>query len=322
MVKLFVGNLAETVDSHRLKNLFIQFVAVQECDVLKNFAFVHVATEEDADIVIKNLDKTMLEGREIHIERSTSRLRKEPGMGDKCFTCGASDHKTPQCPQEQGRKKKRPNEIDENPAKRINNGTISTNPVPQTQCWGYKVPGDSDAELPCPTNPELKPLYDQYIDSRTRYHYFREKLSKELSLQPGGVVAPSAAAPVNLGRIDLTRTVQPAPMPAPVPVYNATPTFSSYPGAAPTAAPTFSSPYQPQPTASYPGVQPISAPSYPGAQNPAYSTPQPSYGYNNSPAQYNTPTTYQGPVNMYNSPISSYQRPQTASYSTPPSYMK
>lgn len=40
MVKLFVGNLAEGVDSSRLRNLFLQYVQVQECDVLKNFAFV------------------------------------------------------------------------------------------------------------------------------------------------------------------------------------------------------------------------------------------------------------------------------------------
>lgn len=41
MVKLFVGNLSDAVDSHRLKNLFLQYgFNVQECDVLKNFAFV------------------------------------------------------------------------------------------------------------------------------------------------------------------------------------------------------------------------------------------------------------------------------------------
>lgn len=40
MVKLFVGNLSDKVDSHRLRNLFLEFVNVQECDVLKNFAFV------------------------------------------------------------------------------------------------------------------------------------------------------------------------------------------------------------------------------------------------------------------------------------------
>ena len=40
MVKLFVGNLADAVDSHVLRELFSQFVDVLECDVLKNFAFV------------------------------------------------------------------------------------------------------------------------------------------------------------------------------------------------------------------------------------------------------------------------------------------
>jgi len=28
-------------------------------------------------------------------------------MSDKCFTCGATDHKTPNCPQEMNRRKKR-----------------------------------------------------------------------------------------------------------------------------------------------------------------------------------------------------------------------
>jgi hypothetical protein len=40
MVKLFVGNLSDSIDSHRLKNLFLQYTNVMECDVLKNFAFV------------------------------------------------------------------------------------------------------------------------------------------------------------------------------------------------------------------------------------------------------------------------------------------
>lgn len=30
--------------------------------------------------------------------RSTSKLRKEPGMDKRCYRCGAVDHKTPQCP--------------------------------------------------------------------------------------------------------------------------------------------------------------------------------------------------------------------------------
>ena len=40
MVKLFVGNLAEAVDSNQLRAIFSQYVDVLECDVLKNFAFL------------------------------------------------------------------------------------------------------------------------------------------------------------------------------------------------------------------------------------------------------------------------------------------
>uniref|UniRef100_A0AC34G4T9 RRM domain-containing protein n=1 Tax=Panagrolaimus sp. ES5 TaxID=591445 RepID=A0AC34G4T9_9BILA len=215
MVKLFVGNLAECVDSHRLKNLFLQHVNVQECDVLKNFAFVHVATEEDASIAIEKLDKSLLEGREIHIERSTSRLRKEPGMSDLCYTCGAGDHKTPQCPMEiaTGRRKNIKRAGDENDsvsaAKKPNTNLSST---PTTgSCWGYKLPTvvDNDPELAAPANPELKTLYDQYKDARSRYHYFRDRLQKELSLQVANGGAPAmGSGPV---RIDLTRVAPTQP---------------------------------------------------------------------------------------------------------------
>lgn len=40
MVKLFVGGLPDGVDSIRLRQLFSQFVIVNECDVIKDYAFV------------------------------------------------------------------------------------------------------------------------------------------------------------------------------------------------------------------------------------------------------------------------------------------
>lgn len=91
MVKLFVGNLAEGVNSDQLRKIFSQFAKVTECDVLKNFAFVvcefalyylglqHVETDEEAAEVVKRLDGYIVEGRPIHIEKSTSKLRKQPG---------------------------------------------------------------------------------------------------------------------------------------------------------------------------------------------------------------------------------------------------
>lgn len=120
--------------------------------------FQHVVTEDDADLVIGKLDKYNLDGREIHIERSTSRLRKEPGMGDKCYTCGATDHKTPNCPQEMSRRKKRGPEDDGGPIEKkpLLQTIAMPGPAPLSQ-WQQPKPsagGDAaDPELPCPTNP-------------------------------------------------------------------------------------------------------------------------------------------------------------------------
>ncbi|CAK5073295.1 unnamed protein product [Meloidogyne enterolobii] len=229
MVKLFIGNLPENIDSTRLRGLFSPHVRVQECDVLKNFAFVHVANENDADKAIKKFDKFRFMGRELHVERSTSRLRKQPGMSDKCFTCGAEEHKTSQCPGNPNRKrnmnsnngghksnkKPRPLMFDKPPLRQfprqpplnnLNFPPLQHNqqhfpplmhqqpPLPQQSlqqqqqsCWGYKMGsggGENDPELPCPHNPELQKLYEQYKDSRTRYFFYREQLLKELRLQP------------------------------------------------------------------------------------------------------------------------------------------
>ena len=51
-----------------------------------------MVSEEDADLAIQKFDKYRLEGKELHVQRSTSHLRKLPGMSDKCFTCGNEDH--------------------------------------------------------------------------------------------------------------------------------------------------------------------------------------------------------------------------------------
>jgi RNA recognition motif-containing protein len=224
LAKLFVGNLPENTDSSSLRALISTHVNVQECDVLRNFAFVHVANESDADEAIKKFNKYQFMGRELHVERSTSTLRKQPGMSDKCFTCGAVEHKTSQCPRNKNRKRnnmnnsndgggqrtfKKPRQLlfDQPPLRRYpqhmnlafpptaQNNQKYFHPLfqqppmlPQQQaCWGYKMGNgngiENDAELPCPYNPELQKLYEQYIDSRTRYFFYKEQLIKELRLQ-------------------------------------------------------------------------------------------------------------------------------------------
>ncbi|KAI1720529.1 RNA recognition motif domain-containing protein [Ditylenchus destructor] len=265
MVKLFVGNLANTVDSHRLRNLFLQYVQVQECDVVpnKNFAFVHVTNEQDADEVINKLEKYQLDGREIHIERSTSRLRREPGMSSKCFTCGAEDHKTTMCPQEPKTGNKRSAETEHEAAKRpkaasayqptIINSSISSSNSPTYFSAPSSLAEKIDDPDPILTpdliqNPELQVLYTQYLESRTRYHFFRDRLSKELKIQPEAVNTTAAplqnAAPIHLGRVNLTSLVNrqssassirtntsgsASPFPATSTVQPSNPTYSTLP---------------------------------------------------------------------------------------------
>ncbi|ETN75669.1 hypothetical protein NECAME_12217 [Necator americanus] len=67
MVKLFVGNLADTVDSTKLKQVFQQFTKVTECDVVKNYAFVHI-DDDDVQSIISRLNGYNLEGKAIHIQ--------------------------------------------------------------------------------------------------------------------------------------------------------------------------------------------------------------------------------------------------------------
>ena len=221
MVKLFVGGLPEGVDSIRLRQLFSQFVLVNECDVIKDYAFVHVADEEAARIAIEKLDGYILENKAINIRRSTSKLRREPGMDKRCYRCGSSEHKTPQCPQDPALK--RPNNstvVGGGPDQKrlaldplaaggspsytptikidLTGRNPEVTPAPTTAgSYSYSqsqtAPGqittqnsttsDTDAELPRPHDSDLIPLYEQYLDSRTKYFYFRERLMKEVKVR-------------------------------------------------------------------------------------------------------------------------------------------
>uniref|UniRef100_A0A1I7YTG4 RRM domain-containing protein n=1 Tax=Steinernema glaseri TaxID=37863 RepID=A0A1I7YTG4_9BILA len=304
MVKLFVGNLADSVDSFRLRNLFLEYVdAVQECDVLKNYAFVHVVSERDAETVISKLDRYNLEGKEIHIERSTSRLRKEPGMGDKCFTCGKSDHKTPNCPQEMERRMRMGDA--KPPMKRERTGSphdgppskITVNLCPPSNTYGYTPsngsvqgqvqssnPVDHDPELPRPADPDLQQIYQQYIEARQRYFYYRDRLGKELSLRPAG----GASQHTSMQPVGSSVNVAAAP---PVNYASAQQTYQPPSGTGYTPGAT-SHPYgggstyyqQQQPQQQAPPQQQQQP--YAPSATPAYAASAPSHPYQQAPQQH------------------------------------
>ncbi|CAG5929604.1 splicing factor 1 isoform 4-T4 [Menidia menidia] len=99
--KLHVGNIACTNQELRAK--FEEFGAVLECDIVKNYAFVHMERMEDAMEAINQMDNTAFKGKLMSVKLSTSRLRTAPGMGDRsgCYRCGQEGHWSKECPLDQ-----------------------------------------------------------------------------------------------------------------------------------------------------------------------------------------------------------------------------
>ncbi|XP_006004652.1 RNA-binding protein lark [Latimeria chalumnae] len=70
--KIYVGNIAPEVTTSQIKQLFEKFGKVVECDIVKNYAFVHMTKEREAMDAIFNLNNTLLEGQKIFVTLSKS----------------------------------------------------------------------------------------------------------------------------------------------------------------------------------------------------------------------------------------------------------
>jgi len=80
-IKIFLGNLSSDTSSDQLRPLFEKYGEVVECDVLKNFGFVHMVNKNEANKAIAQLDGYSVDGNNIRVELSTGKGRGNGGGG-------------------------------------------------------------------------------------------------------------------------------------------------------------------------------------------------------------------------------------------------
>lgn len=73
MVKIFIGNLSSTATAEELRVLFEKYGSVSECDIVKNYGFVHMPNTFEAEQAIQNLNQHEMHGWPMNVEISKGR---------------------------------------------------------------------------------------------------------------------------------------------------------------------------------------------------------------------------------------------------------
>lgn len=87
--RLFVGNLSYQTDENELTELFSQFGAVDNVQIMRDmatgrargFAFVEMATDEEAAAAATGLNNTQFGGRTIAVNEARPREQRSGGPG-------------------------------------------------------------------------------------------------------------------------------------------------------------------------------------------------------------------------------------------------
>jgi RNA-binding protein 4 len=80
-----VGNLPDGYPDASLRELFEQYGEVTECDVLKNFGFVHFKESQEAELAKDGLVNHVIDGKKIRVESSGSGRGGSGASGTKLF---------------------------------------------------------------------------------------------------------------------------------------------------------------------------------------------------------------------------------------------
>ncbi|XP_052123842.1 RNA-binding protein lark isoform X2 [Frankliniella occidentalis] len=98
-VKIFVGNLTDNTKAPEVRELFAKFGTVVECDIVRNYGFVHMDSTDNVAEAVRELNGHVIDGQPMKVQMSTSRVRQRPGMGDSemCYRCGRGGHWSKEC---------------------------------------------------------------------------------------------------------------------------------------------------------------------------------------------------------------------------------
>ncbi|XP_063002083.1 protein ZNRD2 isoform X3 [Elgaria multicarinata webbii] len=94
-VKVFVGNVSAACTSGELRVLFQEFGPVVECDIVKDYAFVHMEKDEDARAAIEHLNGREIKGRRVNVELSNKAHKRGPAGQVGQLAVGADKNKIP-----------------------------------------------------------------------------------------------------------------------------------------------------------------------------------------------------------------------------------
>ena len=91
MVKIFVGNLSSSTTKEDLHDLFLQYGKIKECDVLRNFGFVHMDDKEAAAEAVRKLHHHVLNGQAINVELSRGKPKGTTKLHVSNITSGCTN---------------------------------------------------------------------------------------------------------------------------------------------------------------------------------------------------------------------------------------
>jgi len=90
-MKIFVGNIPSETTVEELRALFECYGAVQECDIIRHYGFVHMESAEEAGRAIAALHQYELHGQRLNVAES----RPRPAATTTTTTSSAATTTTP-----------------------------------------------------------------------------------------------------------------------------------------------------------------------------------------------------------------------------------